>query len=115
MMTTASTPASTTSTQPSIFGIMPPVIVPLRMRSVASMIDSSAISRPSLSSTPATSVSRSRRLAFMRAASAEANVSALMLRVCPSRPRPIGAMTGMRSDFEITSTMCGFTSTGSPT
>ena len=28
---------------------------------------------------------------------------------------PTGAMTGMRSEFEITSTMCGLTSSGSPT
>ena len=33
----------------------------------------------------------------------------------PSRDTPTGAITGMRSDLEITSTMCGLTSTGSPT
>ncbi len=70
---------------------------------------------PAVASTPATSVSSNRRLAFMRAASALAKVSALMLRVWPSRDTPTGAMTGMRSDFEMTSTMCGLTSTGSPT
>ena len=68
-----------------------------------------------MSSTPATSVSSSRRLAFMRAASALANVSALMLSVSPSRLMATGAMTGIRSDLEITSTMCGLTSAGSPT
>ena len=36
-------------------------------------------------------------------------------RLAARAPMPIGAMTGMRSEFEITSTMCGLTSSGSPT
>src|SRR5215831_10955044 len=113
--TTASTPASTTSMQPSIFGIMPPVMTPSRTSWRASSMVSCCNSLPSLSSTPATSVSSSRRLAFMRAASALANVSALMLRVSPSWLMPTGAMTGIRSEPEMTSTICGLPSAGSPT
>src|SRR5262249_48951510 len=113
--TTASTPASTTSIQPSILGIMPPVMTPSRMSRRASSMVSCCMSLPWVSSTPATSVSSSRRLAFMRAARALANVSALMLRVSPSLLMPTGAMTGMRSEPAITSTICGLTCAGSPT
>src|SRR5680860_1332512 len=115
IITTASTPSAITSTQPSIFGIMPPVMVPSSISVCASPVVMERISRPSLSSTPSTSVSSRSRFALSATASAAANVSALIFRVSPSGPTPIGATTGIRSDWMMTSMIWGSTSPGSPT
>src|SRR5262245_27432472 len=115
MMTTPSTPSAMRSRQLSIFGIMPPEIVPSSIRLCASAVVSDLIRLPFLSSTPSTSVSRRRRFALSAEASAAAKVSALMLRVSPSGPTPIGATTGIKSDWMMTSMICGSTAAGSPT
>ena len=78
-MTAASTPFSTALVQVSSFGIMPPVIVPSAFSSRIRSTVRSEISSPALSSTPMTSVSRSRREASSAEAMAPATVSALML------------------------------------
>src|SRR5215510_15277327 len=115
MITTASTPSAMTSRQLSIFGIMPPEMVPSSISSCASDVVSDLIKLPFLSSTPSTSVRRRRRFALSAEASAAAKVSALMLRVSPSGPSPIGATTGIKSDWIMTSMICGSTAAGSPT
>src|SRR3990170_3680516 len=115
MITTPSTPSAITSMQLSILGIMPPEIVPSSIRACASPVVRDLISCPFLSSTPSTSVKSNRRFAFRAEASAAAKVSSLMLRVSPSGPTTIGAITGIRSELMITSIICGSTATGSPT
>ncbi|MNL88735.1 hypothetical protein D3C87_2186310 [compost metagenome] len=65
--------------QVSIFGIMPPEIVPLAIRRRHSSTVSSGMSCLSLLRTPGTSVSSSRRLALSAPAIAPAKVSALTL------------------------------------
>src|SRR5262245_48494396 len=115
MMTTPSTPSAMTSRQLSIFGIMPLEIVPSSISSCASDVVSDLIRLPFLSSTPSTSVRSRRRFALTAEASAAAKVSALMLRVSPSGPSPIGATTGIKSDWMMTSMICGSTAAGSPT
>ena len=114
-ITAASTPCSTASRQVSIFGIMPPVIVPSAVRARASSMVSWGTRRLSRSRTPATSVSRNSRDALIAAATAPAAVSALMLKVSPCGPIPIGAMTGMKSVSSSTSRISGLTCEGSPT
>ncbi len=65
--------------QVSTFGIMPPDTVPSLISAFASATVNSSISFLSLSSTPGTSVRKSRREARHAPAMAPANVSALML------------------------------------
>src|SRR5262249_6607167 len=67
-MTAASTPWLTASTQVSSLGIMPPEMVPSAMSACTWCTDRSSSSAPVLSSTPATSVSISRRAALTAAA-----------------------------------------------
>src|SRR6185437_8271635 len=100
-ITAAVTPASTASTAVWILGIMPPEMVPSAINSRASRTVSRGTSFLSLSSTPSTSVSSTRRSALTAPATAPATVSALMLKVSPRAPMPIGAITGMISDFII--------------
>src|SRR5829696_6267110 len=114
-ITTPSTPPSTTLTQLSTFGIIPPVMVPSAMSLGTFSSVSSSISRFWPSSTPATSVSSRSRLAFMAMAMAPAAVSAFTLYVSPSLPRPIGATTGMASLWMIVLSKPGLTECGSPT
>ena len=97
MMWTAFTPLLAASSAPSIFGSMPPEIVPSAISRRASLIDSSGISFFDLSSTPGTSVRSSRRLAFSAPATAPAKVSALTLKVWPVFEVASGASTGIRS------------------
>src|SRR5215211_4322140 len=114
-ITTPSTPPSTTLTQLSTLGIIPPVMVPSAMSFGTSSSVSSSISRFWPSSTPATSVSSRSRLAFIAMAMAPAAVSAFTLYVSPSLPRPIGATTGMASLWMIVLSNPGLTECGSPT
>src|SRR5579885_419912 len=114
-MTAASTPPSTASRQVSTLGIMPPLIVPSAIMARASAAESSGRSRFSRSSTPATSVRSRKRVARTAAATAPATVSALMLKVSPAAPTPIGEMTGMMSERAKPSSMAALTRSTSPT
>src|SRR5204862_3573014 len=78
-MTAPSTPPSTASRQVSSLGIIPPEIVPSLIRTLTCETVRFSRSLPSLSSTPGTSVSSSRRVAPTAAAMAPAAVSALIL------------------------------------
>ena len=78
-MTAPFTPRSTASMQVSTFGIMPPVIQPSAMPALHLADRHLRDQPPSGSSTPATSVSISRRSAPSAPAIAPATVSALML------------------------------------
>src|SRR6185312_1551234 len=97
-MTAASTPDSTAATAVLILGIMPPEMVPLAIKARASLAVRREINFFSWSSTPSTSVSRIKRSALTAPATAPATVSALMLKVSPCAPTPMGAMTGMISE-----------------
>ena len=78
-ITAASTPAPTAATQVSTLGIIPPEIVPSAYNAAIFAGSRSVSNVLSLSSTPATSVSRKNRAAPSAPAIAPAIVSALML------------------------------------
>ncbi len=83
--------------QVSTLGIMPPEMVPSAISLRASATDNCGISFFDLSSTPGTSVSSRRRLAFSAPAIAPAKVSALTLKVPPEAEAATGASTGIIS------------------
>ena len=94
---------------------MPPFITPFRISCLACAIDNRGISLPLSSRTPSTSVSIKSLEAFNALAIDPAAVSALILYVWPSAPRPSGATTGIIFTPNRASSTCLSTLSGIPT
>ena len=115
-MCAPSTPWRTAFTLASIFGIIPPEIVPSAMSaSMFFKVKRWYSSVLSLFMTPSTSVKEISLYALRATASSPAIVSALMFKSFPFLSRASGETTGMYPASSIVSKSCGLISRMSPT